>query len=132
MSMADPPRTFLDALPDDIAPRRRGGDSPIPSTPTGTVVLAEGDLSTDFFVILSGTVEVLRGGAVINRLGEGEVFGEAGALDPGPGYAMARNATIRAATASELGRLAEDDFTRLFAGSDEFRTAVHALLSARS
>ena len=131
MSMADPPRTFLDALPDDT---RRAVEAAIRRTEyaEGTVVLAEGDLSTDFFVILSGTVEVLRGGAVINRLGVGDVFGEAGALDPGPGYAMARNATIRAATSIELGRLAEDDFTRLFAGSDEFRTAVHALLAARS
>jgi CRP-like cAMP-binding protein len=83
-------------------------------------------------VILSGTVEVVRGDAIVNRLGEGNVFGEAGALDAGPGYALARNATIRAAGELELGVLSEADFTRLFADSGEFRTAVHALLSARS
>ena len=123
--------SFLAALPDDVrsdaeASLRRS------SFPAGAVVLNEGDLSTDFFVILSGTVEVVRGGEVVNRLGAGDVFGEAGALDAGPGYAMARNATIRADGEIELGVLSEADFTRLFAGSDAFRGAVHELLSARS
>ena len=123
--------SFLAALPDDVrsdaeASLRRS------SFPAGAVVLNEGDLSTDFFVILAGTVEVVRGGEVVNRLSAGDVFGEAGALDAGPGYAMARNATIRAEGNLELGTLSEADFTRLFAGSDEFRSAVHQLLSARS
>jgi CRP/FNR family cyclic AMP-dependent transcriptional regulator len=123
--------SFLAALPDDVrsdaeASLRRS------SYHAGAVVLNEGDLSTDFFVILSGMVEVVRGGEVVNRLGAGEVFGEAGALDAGPGYAMARNATIRAEGDLELGVLSEADFTRLFAGSEAFRTAVVELLTARS
>ena len=123
--------SFLAALPDDVrsdaeASLRRS------SYTAGAVVLKEGDLSTDFFVILSGMVEVVRGGEVVNRLGAGDVFGEAGALDAGPGYAMARNATIRAQGDLELGVLSEADFTRLFAGSEAFRTAVVALLTARS
>lgn len=65
----------------------------------GSVILAEGTLSTDFFLILEGTVETVRGGEVLATLEAGSFFGELGAQDAGPGYAMARNATVRALTA---------------------------------
>jgi CRP-like cAMP-binding protein len=94
----------------------------------GDVVLRQGDLSTDFFVILDGSVEVERDGTVIATLPTGEVFGEAGAIDAGPGYALARNATVRASTDLDLGVIDETEFRRLTERSEPFRLAVLARL----
>jgi CRP-like cAMP-binding protein len=96
------------------------------SHPAGEVVLAQGTLSTDFFLILEGTVEIVRGGEVLATLEAGSFFGELGAQDAGPGYAMARNATVRALTSVELGVLDEEAFTTVFRSVPQFRDAVHA------
>jgi CRP-like cAMP-binding protein len=96
------------------------------SHPAGAVILAEGTLSTDVFLILDGTVEIVRGGEVLATLEAGSFFGELGAQDAGPGYAMARNATVRAVTAVELGVLEEEAFTAVFRSVPEFRDAIHA------
>ena len=92
----------------------------------GAVILAEGTLSTDFFLILDGTVEIVRGSEVVATLEAGSFFGELGAQDAGPGYAMARNATVRALTPVELGVLDEGAFTAAFRSVPEFRDAIHA------
>ena len=96
------------------------------SHPAGEIVLAEGTLSTDFFLILQGTVEIIRGGEVLATLEAGSFFGELGAQDAGPGYAMARNATVRALTSVELGVLDEEAFTAVCRSVPEFRDAIHA------
>jgi len=92
----------------------------------GAEILAEGTLSTDFFLILVGTVEIVRGGEVLATLEAGSFFGELGAQDAGPGYAMARNATVRALTPVVLGVLDEGAFTAAFRSVPEFRDAIHA------
>src|SRR6478672_6603330 len=92
----------------------------------GAVILAEGTLSTDFFLILDGTVEIVRGSEVLATLEAGSFLGELGAQDAGPGYAMARNATVRALTPVELGVLDEGAFTAAFRSVPEFRDAIHA------
>ncbi len=40
------------------------------------IIVHEGDIATDFFVILGGQVEVKRGGKTIAKLGRGQFFGE--------------------------------------------------------
>jgi CRP-like cAMP-binding protein len=90
------------------------------------VILTEGTLSTDFFLILEGTVEIARGGEVLATLEAGSFFGELGAQDAGPGYAMARNATVRTLTPVELGVLDEEAFTAFFRSVPEFRDAIQA------
>jgi CRP-like cAMP-binding protein len=102
------------------------------SPSAGSVILAEGTLSTDFFLILEGTVEIVRGGEVLATLEAGSFFGELGAQDAGPGYAMARNATVRALTSVELGVLDEGAFTAVFRSVPEFRDAIHATSDRRS
>ena len=101
------------------------------SYPAGSVILAEGTLSTEFFLILEGTVEIVRGGEVLATLEAGSFFGELGAQDAGPGYAMARNATVRALTAVDLGVLDEVAFTTVFRSVPEFRDAIHATSGRR-
>ena len=99
--------------------------------PAGAVILREGDLSTDFFIVLAGRVDIERQGSPVAAILAGDVFGEFAAVDPGPGYELARNATVRAGTDIELGILGEAEFAQLFETSDAFRDAIHDRLSAR-
>src|SRR5439155_10904579 len=58
----------------------------------GELILREGEMGQDMYVISRGQVEVLDGsGRLLNTLGEGEYFGELSLLLSRP-----RNATIRA------------------------------------
>ncbi len=49
----------------------------------GAVIVREGDLGDEMYVIAAGRVEVRRGGHLLNRLSDGDVFGEMSVLDPG-------------------------------------------------
>jgi CRP-like cAMP-binding protein len=57
----------------------------------GEVLAREGRIGREFFLILSGTVQVTQVGRLVNCLGPGDFFGELAAMDPGP-----RNATVTA------------------------------------
>lgn len=57
----------------------------------GEALTKEGRIGREFFLILSGTVEVTQRGRRVNTLGPGDFFGELAALNPGP-----RNATVTA------------------------------------
>lgn len=71
----------------------------------GRELCREGEPGTEFFVILSGTVDVIRNNKKVNSLGPGQFFGELALLDHRP-----RTATVRAAT----------DLTVLVLGVREF------------
>lgn len=55
----------------------------------GTMVVDQGQLGREAFVILDGTVSVKRGGRKITTLGPGAVVGELSLLDHGPRTATA-------------------------------------------
>lgn len=57
----------------------------------GDLVLREGDGSEHLYVIVQGSVEILRGDRLIAKLGEGDHFGEMALLNLRP-----RSATVRA------------------------------------
>ena len=63
----------------------------------GEVILREGRLGRELFVIVDGTVTVTRRGTVVNVLGPGDYFGELGAIEAAP-----RNATVTATTALDV------------------------------
>lgn len=63
---------------DDLATVARGGSWL--GCPRGTKIMADGALGYDFFVVVKGSVEVLKEGTVIGNVGEGELIGEMGAL----------------------------------------------------
>ena len=70
--------------------------------PAGSRIVIEGSKDQYCFVIVEGTVEVLKGDRRIATLGPGDVFGEIALLDPGP-----RTATVKTVTdvlAVELSR----------------------------
>ena len=127
---AERPHPLLAALPDDA--RARIEDAMRTEVkPAGADIVAQGTLSTDFFLIMSGSVEVVQDGAVSAVLEAGSFFGESGALDAGPGYALARNATVRAREPVELAVIPEDDFADAMRSVPAFRDAVYAALDAR-
>ncbi len=59
----------------------------------GEVILREGRLGRELFVILSGTVGVTQLGGSVNTLGPGDFFGELAAIE-----AVPRSATVTATT----------------------------------
>ena len=65
---------------------------------TGKILISEGHFGTEFFVILSGTVEVTQKGRLVNALGPGDFFGELTALNRGG----LRNATVTALSDLDL------------------------------
>jgi CRP-like cAMP-binding protein len=101
------------------------------SYPPGSAIVTQGDIGTDFFVILRGTVIVLRDGEPVAELGPGSFFGELAAMDPGPGYALARNATVRARSSVDVGVVDEATFAELMRSRPAFRDAIHATSAER-
>jgi hypothetical protein len=74
-------------------------------TPSGSIVLTEGDSSDRFFVIASGAVEVTQGGRLLRTEGPGEFFGEIGLLRDVP-----RTATVTATADCEFLVVERADF----------------------
>ena len=89
----------------------------------GEVILREGRLGRELFVILEGTATVTREGHVVNILHAGDYFGELAAIE-----AVPRSATVTASTDLEV----------LIVGPREFETMMdipgfrNALLSGMS
>jgi CRP-like cAMP-binding protein len=71
----------------------------------GEVILREGRLGRELFVIVEGTATVTRDKVVVNLLGPGDYFGELAAIESEP-----RSATVTATT----------DLAALVIGSREF------------
>jgi CRP-like cAMP-binding protein len=89
----------------------------------GEVIMREGRLGRELFVILEGTATVTRDERVVNILHAGDYFGELAAIEPAP-----RSATVTATT----------DLDVLIVGPREFETMMeipgfrNALLSGMS
>jgi len=56
--------------------------------PPERVIARQGEIGTGFFVIVDGSVRVVRDGEFLARLGPGEFFGELSVLDGGPRVAQ--------------------------------------------
>ena len=76
--------------------------------PKGRYIVRQGQVGTGCYLIVSGRVQVLRGGEILNRLGPGELFGELSLLDQMPrmAHVVTEEPTVCLAIASW-------DFTRL-------------------
>lgn len=48
--------------------------------PKGTVIMRDGEMGFDFFVVVKGCLEVQKGGKSIGEVCEGEILGEMGAM----------------------------------------------------
>lgn len=94
--------------------------------PAGHVIAREGDIGTGFFVIIEGTVRVVRDGETVARLGPGEFFGELSVLDRQP-----RNATVSAEVATTCLALASWDFDKVLLAQPALTLAILRGVAAR-
>ncbi|MBX3186261.1 MAG: Stp1/IreP family PP2C-type Ser/Thr phosphatase [Labilithrix sp.] len=74
----------------------------------GQVVIREGDKGDELFIVLSGKVNVSRGGETLTRLGAGEHFGEMALI-----RAVPRSATVSSDGGAELIVIRRTDFFEL-------------------
>lgn len=87
------------------------GDLEVQTYGDGDIVFSEGDPGDAFYLIDSGNAEVWQdseGGVLINRLSEGDYFGELALLNADP-----RAATIRARGELKAFRLSREQFREL-------------------
>ena len=96
--------------------------------PTGQPVFRQGDPADRFYVIETGTADVIGDGRLVTTLGPGEGFGEIALL-----RRVRRTATVRAATDLELQALTCDRFLPVVTGyppsSREAGTEVEEMLN---
>jgi CRP-like cAMP-binding protein len=85
----------------------------------GNELVQQGEPGNEFFVIMSGKAEVLRGNQPIAVLGHGDVFGELALFDPAP-----RNATVRAAEQVSLVIIDREPFHFLLGRSAAIRDEI--------
>jgi CRP-like cAMP-binding protein len=96
------------------------------SVPAGKVLVSEGSVGAEFFVILDGEARVERHGRKVATLGPGSYFGELSLLDRAP-----RNATIVSETDMELVVLGQRAFDELLDSIPKFDKRLLAGLARR-
>lgn len=94
--------------------------SDVVKVPGGTEIVKEGEIGHEFYLILSGSATVNRGGEDIAELRPGNYFGEMSLLDKGP-----RSATVTADTDSELVIIGQREFAGVL---EEVPAVAHKLL----
>jgi CRP/FNR family cyclic AMP-dependent transcriptional regulator len=96
----------------------------------GAVIVRQGDTSMSFYVVLSGTVRVVRqsAGDIVDIVeeGPGSFFGEMGVIDDLP-----RAATVQALTQTECGLLAKWDFQRELSADPGIALSLISVLNSR-
>jgi CRP-like cAMP-binding protein len=94
----------------------------------GAVLAREGDFGHEFFVIIDGTAEVLRGGEPIAELGPGEFFGEMALIEDDR-----RNATVRALSPMKLLVMTRNSFRTVDRSMPQLHaTVIEAINQRRS
>ena len=94
--------------------------------PAGRVLMREGDTGREFYVLVSGAVELERAGAPFRSMQPGDFFGEIALLSEGP-----RTATARTSTPSKLLVLGHREFHSLMDQFPAIRTCVLDSLAKR-
>ncbi|HEX2756559.1 MAG TPA: cyclic nucleotide-binding domain-containing protein [Candidatus Limnocylindrales bacterium] len=92
----------------------------------GRVLMREGDTGREFYVVVSGTVGIDRGGTRIRTMEPGDFFGEIALLDEGP-----RTASATTDTAATLLVLGHREFHSLMDQFPAIRTCVLEALAKR-
>ncbi len=102
-----------------------------PEVPTrdyagGATIFREGDRGDEFFVVVSGQVEVRTGNRPLETLGEDSIFGEMALIDDSP-----RSATVVALTEVTLAPISEKQFLFLVRHTPFFALRVMRVLASR-
>jgi len=94
--------------------------------PADHVIARQGEIGTGFFVIVDGTVRVVRDGEELAHLGPGDFFGEMSVIDGLP-----RVAQVVTTTETRCLALASWEFERLILDHPTIGLAILRGLSAR-
>lgn len=94
--------------------------------PAGRVLIKEGDLGHEFFVIEAGTAEVTRDGDSVAELGRGDFFGEMALIEDDR-----RTATVTATTDVTLIVISGHDFRGLRHSMPSILETVHKQIERR-
>ncbi len=94
--------------------------------PEGKVLIREGDLGREFFVLVEGKVDVQRKGRPLDTLESGDFFGEVALVSNQP-----RNATVTAITPLRTLVITDRDFRNLLKDSPKIQLKVLEALAAR-
>ena len=92
----------------------------------GQFIVRQGQVGTGLYVIVSGSVKVLRGADELARLGTGEFFGELSVIDQQP-----RNASVQAAEPTACLALASWDLLALLENDPQLALNMIKTLVAR-
>lgn len=87
--------------------------------PAGTALTHEGRHEGYFFIVVSGSVRIERGGQLVNTIGPGDFLGEIALLDGGP-----RTATATTDSPCRLLSITHEQFYELVNTSQPVRTAI--------
>ncbi len=104
---------ILSPLPDNVL-ERLARRSVTVNVPSGHVVLREGDVGDQFFIIESGTLDVSIRGGLVRTLSAGDSFGEIALLRDIP-----RTATVTATSDVTARTIARDEFLSAVIGDGE-------------
>ena len=96
------------------------------SCSSGNPIFRKGDPGDCMFVIVEGAVEIHFDGAVVDRLGAGEIFGEMALIDSEP-----RSATAIAAADCPLAAIGEKRFLRLIEQTPKFALQIMRVMTER-
>jgi len=94
--------------------------------PAGRVLIEEGTLGRDFFLIASGTATVRRNGRKVATLGPGQHFGELALLDRRP-----RTATVVSESEMDLLVLGQREFNGLLETTPSLARKLMAAMATR-
>jgi CRP-like cAMP-binding protein len=94
--------------------------------PAGYVLFNEGESGNEMFAVAEGQVELIHGGAVIEKIGPGGIIGEMALVDAAP-----RSATATAATETRLVRVDRDHFMYLVQEHPTFALQVMSVMAER-
>ena len=92
----------------------------------GEALFREGEAGDVMFAIVEGSVEVSRGGQMIEKVGPGAILGELALIDASP-----RSATATATEPSRVVRIDQAHFTFLVQEHPTFALQVMAVMAER-
>lgn len=97
------------------------------SLPAGSIVIREGDIGEEMFILISGELEVSVKGKRIDHLTSGMILGEMALVDDRP-----RSATAKALTDVLLAPINRERFLAILRDSPHFAVRVMNIMSGRT
>ncbi len=94
--------------------------------PAGRVLMREGELGLECFVVESGEAIITRNGTELGRRGPGTILGEMALVDHGP-----RTATVTAATPMTAYVLSQGEFSSLLADAPDVAAKIARVVESR-